>query len=1070
MASTQGPWPTVPLTSFTSPDSPHCYPTYVPPSINDQLSLASEYPYQANVNDQSQSPLHFDQMYPSIMPPAMQQAAFSESTFDSNLLDPNVQWPSREANVTTADLEASETQLKIRSGIDPIERAAISGVEIPSLEDQARTRKWDNEISKVRNWLAASTLGAPNRSSSFAPTRSRSVTSPALNHAVDKPVPISASNQPPPKTSLSPLLSIHTQDAVPTLNQAEDYEDDNGTFPFGEDSNTPPAPIPGHDAVASDARVVECDDTQYQNHEPWTDLPHEIDSARIKEQPPSSNAAISVFMRKAKDLETASLTATLGSRRRSEADLSSLVSSGTTGFYPEKGVLKSPNKIRRFFGGNKKRYSGEGSKLSPENSGVPKKSTQGGLSLKRARSRSRGPEIHVEGQPSLSPTNLRSRINVISRLRSPSTGELSNPAGQSHLAKQWLASGGPPVPSLRTQEPEVDPQQQEQEMTEEMMLASPDDGDLDRDEEEFNDSTGMASLRIDEAPLFATKEAFKAHASKLNSHIELYMLDRMTQEQDKRFRRLMDYRRKHEDAIERGHCQSGMLCAALGSGPNYLTPSTLKGAEGNTPIFFITQLESVENSSEVGESATFPEGIPLPPVERLPAEFECPLCFQVKRIGKPSDWTKHVNEDIQPFTCTFPSCSEAKSFKRKADWVRHESERHRHLEAWHCDLEGCSHRCYRRDNFVQHLVREHRLPEPPMKITKNTVRGGLQPFEQKDAVARQVEKCHQESTKRPRDEPCRFCGTSCESWKKLSRHLALHMQQISIPILKLMDIEIPKVSRGSVTTVGAGPHASITKGQSKQPQTPLMPRTPRTFHQRGGSRSNPQHGSSSSGFQDPGQPSVTVTDTTKGMLSSSSDWMMQGAPKDVSRYSPSLATNTPRSQPFNALGVKPTADYTSISGGQPYLGQYGHSPLTPQTPGFGVGGSGYAKTYPPTWIDNQTTSPPSALGISGVFTEAQLSTSPVEASSEVFGSQAPLPVGEPAFDFPQEGFMGEGPQTAQNQFYAMQPDVDYSQGFDYAVQRHASTFTMGSRNEGEEHQPNASTGHHSATYPPQYFP
>jgi hypothetical protein len=102
----------------------------------------------------------------------------------------------------------------------------------------------------------------------------------------------------------------------------------------------------------------------------------------------------------------------------------------------------------------------------------------------------------------------------------------------------------------------------------------------------------------------------------------------------------------------------------------------------------------------------------MPPVERLPAEFECPLCFKTKKIYKPSEWTKHVNEDIQPFVCTFQECRDVKGFRRNADWFRHETERHRHLESWVCDLGDCRHTCFRKDNFAQHLVREHKIGEP----------------------------------------------------------------------------------------------------------------------------------------------------------------------------------------------------------------------------------------------------------------------------------------------------------------------------------------------------------------------
>src|SRR5699024_4638683 len=129
---------------------------------------------------------------------------------------------------------------------------------------------------------------------------------------------------------------------------------------------------------------------------------------------------------------------------------------------------------------------------------------------------------------------------------------------------------------------------------------------------------------------------------------------------------------------------------------------------------------------------------------------------------KPSDWSKHVHEDVQPFTCTFQRCNEPKSFKRKADWVRHESERHRQLEWWTCTMPDCSHTCYRKDNFVQHLVREHKMPEP--KAKKGTTKNKGEESQRDREIARLwelVENCRHETTKNPRDEPCRFCGNVC---------------------------------------------------------------------------------------------------------------------------------------------------------------------------------------------------------------------------------------------------------------------------------------------------------------------
>lgn len=165
----------------------------------------------------------------------------------------------------------------------------------------------------------------------------------------------------------------------------------------------------------------------------------------------------------------------------------------------------------------------------------------------------------------------------------------------------------------------------------------------------------------------------------------------------------------------------------------------------------------------------------------MPQQFECQICFISRKFVKPSDWTKHVHEDVQPFTCTWDRCRDPKMFKRKADWVRHENEGHRHLEWWTCDVEDCRHTCYRRDNFLQHLVREHKFAEPKIK-TKAAIKksGGADPTWQK------VEKCHVETPSRPQDEACRFCNKTFPTWKKLTVHLAKHMEHISLPVLRLV--------------------------------------------------------------------------------------------------------------------------------------------------------------------------------------------------------------------------------------------------------------------------------------------
>jgi hypothetical protein len=225
-------------------------------------------------------------------------------------------------------------------------------------------------------------------------------------------------------------------------------------------------------------------------------------------------------------------------------------------------------------------------------------------------------------------------------------------------------------------------------------------------------------LTVRTDPIIPTYDGFRSHARQLNPRLGDFMVERITQEQMRRYKRLLEFKVKHINAVQHKNCASKHFCTDLGGEAKQLPPKA--GAKDVDTPFIGFQVTLPGSDDDDGEPplegnvapAAFPSGVPLPPVKRLPAEFECPLCFKVKKFYKPSDWTKHVHEDVQPFTCTFPNCGEPKSFKRKADWVRHENERHRQLENWTCQIADCNHTCYRKDNFVQHLVREHKIAEP----------------------------------------------------------------------------------------------------------------------------------------------------------------------------------------------------------------------------------------------------------------------------------------------------------------------------------------------------------------------
>ncbi|KAG5937633.1 hypothetical protein E4U59_004296 [Claviceps monticola] len=342
-----------------------------------------------------------------------------------------------------------------------------------------------------------------------------------------------------------------------------------------------------------------------------------------------------------------------------------------------------------------------------------------------------------------------------------------------------------------------------------------DDEDDDDEDEPYEENTShiQSNYIQDFTPNFA---GFRQHISKLNPVMgkkQEYLLDRIAHHQVQRYKKLLTAKVEH---LRQGpNCPSGTLCTTAPNAPNALNAA------------LPTETDHEDSPSPSPECNihldTFPTGIPFPPVQYFPSEFECPLCYETKKCQKPSDWTKHVHEDLQPFTCTWASCRDAtKMFKRKADWVRHENEGHRHLEWWMCDIDGCRHTCYRRDNFLQHLMREHKYAEPRVK-TRAAVKftggagagagagvgvsaGMLEPAWQK------VEQCHVETGVRPQDEPCRFCGDVFPTWKKVTVHLGKHMERIALSVLRAVEVEVAAGNVSAETIVSPVEESGAASG------------------------------------------------------------------------------------------------------------------------------------------------------------------------------------------------------------------------------------------------------------------
>ncbi|KAK3356207.1 hypothetical protein B0H65DRAFT_71113 [Neurospora tetraspora] len=564
----------------------------------------------------------------------------------------------------------------------------------------------------------------------------------------------------------------------------------------------------GGEMTAEDRAII------YGNRN-WADAPLSFPITSERHQPETSQDAIRKFEQMCKDNGSIiSRAATWGTRRRSIGTIDAEVEN--TGNFLKKlslsrgDSLRRPSAIiqelrglvRRPSNAKRTRAENEEDASKSTRSSVDRKESQSSLNLAPpSRTGSLGKKQSVPSintalvamgsnvasigaaharNGSISTTSITSpnaksparnlSVNFSTRFRSRSDASTRKEPNTT-LAGMLKNYGGPPVPSLPRPSAEPKPSAE--------VIEIDDDSDEEDDEDGAGDSNTDSSASI--VNIKPTIDGFKQHFLELHPKLpeaSRYLIDRVAYQQQVRYKVLLNHKKEHEQHLMNKSCPSGSVCIKSGGKAKLL--KTNPSGRGLS----VRSEEDMPPGDKMINPNQFPANIPPPITRDLPAELECQLCFQVKRFEKPSDWTKHVHEDVSPFACTWENCRDGlKTFKRKADWVRHENEGHRHLEWWKCRVDDCTHDCFRRDNFLQHLVREHKFQEPKYK-TKGDIRkaGGA-----RHPTWQMVEKCHRVTERRPDQEPCRFCGERLTTWKKLTVHLAKHMEQISLSIIKLVE-------------------------------------------------------------------------------------------------------------------------------------------------------------------------------------------------------------------------------------------------------------------------------------------
>lgn len=713
-----------------------------------------------------------------------------------------------------------------QAGLGPQDRQAISNVLVPSLDEIAERRARMEKKLEVQDWLTKSEVGSEagdvGPSSSFLKPHTGRRRAKSQNDANRQA--LHGSFALGVGTELDAFNATNLPGPGRYIDEQSEYGDDDDEDEGDDTSNSPPASVSLHIDEAENSYFPVTRESSPAIDaivQPWMDVPMQPPTTSSHYQPPTSNAAMMRFRQRAKDVESASLAATVGSRRLSEPDLASIRGSPGVARLIEPEPRKSDDRRRPSFLRNIRRTPSnllkrKGSMPVQQSPDISSDQSKDPVFEKPKRigswGRPKSPRVNTnlsdkskEGVPSGSlglPPNsgpwYQGPKKLIKRSRSRSDiGRTRGDSGRSFgLAELMTQHGGPPMPMLAS--PLAD--------TEATKQSTQPGAAADEDDEDEQEAIRM-DLKVRTDPIIPNQEGFRTHARQLNPRLADFMVERIAQEQIRRYKRLLEFRVKHIVVVQNNNCSSGQYCLELGGEAKQLPPKA-GNKDPDAPFigFQITTPGKEDDDEELPPEGTvvaaqFPTGVPLPPVKRLPAEFECPLCFKVKKFYKPSDWTKHVHEDVQPFTCTFPNCQEPKSFKRKADWVRHENERHRQLENWTCNITDCNHTCYRKDNFVQHLVREHKIAEPKQRTGRASNKEPLTTDagmclatlcrkvinKSVDDIWAIVEKCRRDTAKLPKDEPCRFCGNICNSWKKLTVHLAKHMEQISMPILPLVE-------------------------------------------------------------------------------------------------------------------------------------------------------------------------------------------------------------------------------------------------------------------------------------------
>ena len=558
--------------------------------------------------------------------------------------------------------DEDESQDVVRSGVEPQARPDMS-VEVPNFKDQEVAADLAEKAENIQGWLAHSQTGSeidPNENTTttnLPGRRKKSSTKNRLRARSAGDATLSRANL--EKIASHPVADLGIPGPGELLEESEgedDSEDDGETLP----DSLPAAP---EDEAIRNVTGAREEELPFQpplyKSKVWDDPLHDPTPVNVRTQPGTSNAAIEAFRSRANDIETISRVATWGTRRVSESDLAGLFNTFTFSEKHGRAEHEKPERRGTFFrhaaGLLPKRSASllrrKDSDNSKQKQGVPQpqlsKRDSLGLSVLKSSQR----------RPSLSSKKSRPRLNTVSAITAMTgvatlgagSGSATTPSSpwnsQGSIGRPGIADllgrhGGPPLPTLAT------PRSTD--------VAAPTGPNADLEDDDEDEAMEDRGVKIDFSvptdPIVPTFDGFRTHVRRINPRLPSWLVDRISCECLKRFKKLLDFKLKHLQSISQGKCASGKHCTALNGEPTYLpSRSSNKEAENLNAGLSVTGFgQSAEDENALAEGvitpAQFPAGVPMPPVSRLPAEFECPICYRPKKVLKPSDYSKHTQE------------------------------------------------------------------------------------------------------------------------------------------------------------------------------------------------------------------------------------------------------------------------------------------------------------------------------------------------------------------------------------------------------------------------------------------